>query len=183
MKYVNMICALTLVLHSNAGFAKGKHDSVASLAAQLGKVLESDSVTQLKPGRNARQLIEEKYMADRKINKLDEDFSFSANVDSIQSSDGDGLGTATLRAAQDFTAEMISNYLYTDKDGVELSKQELGAKIDKASNLLERLSRAGAAFGYDANGSGVCGVNYTTLYVIDLDEGAIHEYSFVGGPC
>lgn len=184
MKLVTTLLTLAFALNASQALAKGRTESISSLAAKLGKVLGDSLVeTNLKKGRTARALIEQKYLADNGLKELDEEFTFEEMVNEIQESDGSGRGTATLDAAQSFVISTIEQQLNTDKDGVELSSKQLNTLEEKATDLLQRLSDAGAEFGYDANGSGVCGMNFTTLYVIDVPQKTIHEYVVIHGPC
>ena len=184
MKLVTTLFTLAFALNASQAMAKGRTESISSMAAQLGQLLgNSESVTQLSKGSSARALIVQKYLKDNRLKKIDEDFSYTENVTSIQETDWDGRGTATLDAAQNFVSSVLNNQLNTDEQGFEISEKDLAKKEEQAMGLLERLEKAGAVFGYDANGSGVCGVNYTTLYVIDVLKKAIHEYVVVQGPC
>jgi hypothetical protein len=177
------LIALLLVTVSFSASARGRSESIADLTARLSDAMGfDDSVTQLKKGSSARALIVQKYLKDRDLKKVDEDFQYEEMVTSIPESDGTTLGTATAGAAEAFVADMIANMGFA-KDGTDLSDATKAAMGKQAKQILERLEAAGAVFGFDSNGSGVCGVNYTTLYVIDVEEQTIHEFIFVSGPC
>jgi hypothetical protein len=177
MKIFGFMCAMVFAAQVHAGSA-----SIVSLSQQLAQVMNGEFIIQLTPGQPAKSLIEQKYLKEQKLDKLDADFHFSADVTSIEESDGSGVGTATEEAASDLAADLVVNFLGYE-NGVALPKATLDKKIEKVESLVKRLGQAGAKFGFDANGSGVCGVNYTTLLVIDVEAGAIHEFSAVSGPC
>lgn len=184
MKIVTTLLTLAFALSASNASAKGRTDSIASLAGQLGELLGADEiVTVLKKGKSARALVEQKYLQDNKVNELDEDFIYEELVTSIQESDGSTRGTATLDAAQAFTSWIISEYSSTDEEGNPLDKKEMAIKDQNAMDLLERLDAADAVFGFDSYGSGVCGMNFTTLSVIDVTKKTIHEFIVIKGPC
>lgn len=184
MKFVTTLLTLAFAVNASQASAKGFTESIASLAAQLGEVMSADEiVTVLRKGKTARELIEQKYLEDNKIKEVDEDFNYEELVTSIQESDGSTRGTATLDAAKAFTSWSISEYAGTDEEGNSLDKEEMAIKDQNAMDLLERLDAAGAIFGFDSYGSGVCGMNFTTLSVIDVIKKTIHEFIVIKGPC
>lgn len=184
MKLSIYVCSLAFTLAAIPAFArpaKKEMTEVGKLSAVLAKVLDGQTVTELDKGTTAKSLIEQKYMKDNKLTKLDEDFEFTANAKSIQESDGSGMGTASLNAAKEFVQSKLS--AWQDEDGTSLSGDALKKKQAKAAALLDRLDDEGAEFGYDSNGGGACGVNFTSLFVIDKKAKTIHEFLVVSGPC
>ncbi|MBS1971036.1 MAG: hypothetical protein JSU04_12050 [Bdellovibrionales bacterium] len=180
MKLFNQILALTLVTF--AGFTSAQAatpaNNIETLVKALAKITDSGVYTyKLQKGTTARALIEEAYMKENKISQLDEDFEFSENVDSIEYADGNGYGTATE------TATLNAIYGLLDASQPDLSKGDYNLITSQAETLLQKLSQEGAVFGYNAGGSGVCGVSYATIYVIDVKTKVIYELTFVSGAC
>ncbi len=178
MKSICLFIAFSLCFAFGA-----RAESVGTLSEQLGAILNTDAVTKLEKGTSARELIEEKYLKEHGVEKVDDDFQYVEYASDIPEADGTTIGTATPGAAQNFLLSVSDQYLKVDKDGTELNKKELEDVKLKIKGLMKKLRAAGAEFGFDSNGSSACGVNYTTLYVIDVEEKTIHEFIFVTGPC
>lgn len=181
-----LIVSALIVLGSLSAQAANRSENtgIASLVKQLGTVMNNQpNVTQLKKGTTARQLIEEKYMVETKTDSIDpEDFQYEENATSIQSADGSAIGTATYEAALSLTSDMAAEYTQ-DKDGNALDRAA-AAKMDaQITQVMAKLKAAGAVFGFNEFGSGVCGVSYATLYVIDVKNKVIYEFVWVSGPC
>jgi len=183
MKSIISIVSLSIALTGASAFAKGKAkpkqlSAIAKLCKVLAKTLDGETATVLEKGGSSESLLKQKFLQDGGDK---EDFEFEANVTSIPETDGSGMGTASLEAAQMFVTTKLDGW--ADDDGTQLDEKVLAKKRTKAVALLQRLEEEGAEFGYDANGGGACGINYSSLLIIDKKSKTVHEFLVTSGPC
>lgn len=178
----SIFAALGLLLMVS-GAQASQMNSVPSLVKQLDAALVKFHAVVIKRAPTARELFENYYMKLTKSDKVDEDFEYSDTGAGLQGSDGSGMGQLNLKQASDFASETIYNQLAVDDQGNEISKSKLSAQDKQVAELLQVLHQAGAIFGFDNNGSAICGVSYATLLVIDPATGTFYEFVFVNGPC
>jgi len=180
-----LISSLFVILSAVSAQAanQSSNTGIATLVKELAVAMNNQPVVHtLKNGTTARALIEEDYMFQRNATQLDSDFQYVDMATSIDEADGSSVGTATFSAAKAVMQSMGVEF-YRDNEGNPLDKK-LEAQLDAQIGFeMNKLAKAGAAFGFDNNGSGVCGVSYTTLYVIDVQNKVIYEFVFVSGPC
>lgn len=175
MKLFNQTIIAAIITFT--GMASAQAADIKSLVKQLQQVSDAGiGVTTFQTGETPRALIEQYYIKEN--GQMDDEFSFEENTTSIESADGSGYGTATLDAASALTEELA-----IDMNQPDLSKQETQAKYQQIETVMKQLAQAGAIFGYNASGSGVCGVSYATLFVIDVKTKTIYELIFISGPC
>ncbi len=182
-KQLTLAAGVALGFSSFASAATSSNN-VAFLVNQLNSTMMNVhmNTVSLEKGTTDYDLIKEKFVSERGEEDL-EYFEFEENVDSIQGSDGSSVGTATLNAATTYTLDMLSQYRPVDENDNELTPAQLVKRDANTARLLKQLAAAGAVFGFDSNGSGVCGVNFTSLLVIDVKNKVIYEFIFVYGEC
>lgn len=136
----------------------------------LGKLaLGGVSITKVKPG-SAKEMI--RAFAEKQ-GFSGEDFEFQDNVSVIQSSDESTFGTATMGAALGLVEE-TTDYMN------EHDETYKPAKITAMKKAIRDLVGTGVVFGFNPHGNSVCGMNFSSLLVLDTKSGIIYEIDFYG---
>lgn len=144
-------------------------------ANAIGKIaLGGVNATKVK-GNSVKEMIQD-YAMKQGVDAAD--FEFEANVSTIGSSDEIKWGSATMGAALGLIDESTS-YMNENPDengNVLYSK----AKIAKMKDAIRKMVGTGVVFGYNPNGNGVCGMNFTSLLVVDTATKTVYEIDFYG---
>lgn len=178
----SIFAALSLLLMITSAEARELR-SVPALVKQLEGALVKASATKVKRARTPRELFENYYMKLYELKEVDEDFEFQEWASGVEEADGSAMGTLHRKEATQFLTSVIRNTLNSGEDGLERSPAELRQQAKQVAEILQALDKAGAIFGFNESGSGVCGVTYATFIVIDPATGVFYEFSFVDGPC
>ena len=179
MKLFNQLIVASIMTLTGlaSAHAAAADSTIKTLVQQLKQATDSGlGVQTFTTGETARALVEQVYI--QQNGKLDDNFSFEENSGSVPGNDSDTFGTATLKGAIDLTEELA-----VDTNMTDLSKAEAQAKYQEIEAIMRKLAQAGATFGYNPWGSAVCGVSYTTLFVIDVKAKTLYELIFISGPC